>query len=198
MTEEVETRPDPAARAQAAAAARVRDPSAVHKPPPPYAGFVTRAIAFAIDGAVILVVAAFVGLVVGLGLSVLKVPDNVVKAFVALGGVAYVCWSFGYFVTFWATTGQTPGDRLMQIRVRRSSEDRPLPPRLAVVRLVGLTMAAIPLGAGFVPILLDDRRRGFQDWLARSVVVHAPRESEAQRPASASSRPEAMASTNAR
>ena len=32
-------------------------------------------------------------------------------------------------------------------------------------------LAAIPLFAGYVPILFSDRRRGFQDWLARTVVV---------------------------
>jgi uncharacterized RDD family membrane protein YckC len=77
-------------------------------------------------------------------------------------------------VTFWSTTGQTPGSRLMRIRVRPSHGAGTLKPRRAFVRLIGLTLAAIPLCAGFVPILLDDRRRGFQDWLARTVVVNEP------------------------
>jgi hypothetical protein len=38
---------------------------------------------------------------------------------------------------------------------------------------VGLTLAAIPLGAGFLPILFDERRRGLQDMLARTVVISA-------------------------
>jgi uncharacterized RDD family membrane protein YckC len=32
-------------------------------------------------------------------------------------------------------------------------------------------LAAIPLFAGYLPILFSDRRRGFHDWLARTVVV---------------------------
>ena len=50
----------------------------------------------------------------------------------------------------------------------------PLKPRRAILRLIGLTLAAIPLCAGFLPILLNDRRRGFQDWLGRTVVVYEP------------------------
>ena len=44
----------------------------------------------------------------------------------------------------------------------------------ALLRLAGLTLAAIPLFAGFLPILVDDRRRGVHDMLAGTVVVTAP------------------------
>jgi uncharacterized RDD family membrane protein YckC len=37
-----------------------------------------------------------------------------------------------------------------------------------------LILAALPLFAGFLPILLDDRRRGAHDMLAGTVVVPAP------------------------
>jgi uncharacterized RDD family membrane protein YckC len=40
------------------------------------------------------------------------------------------------------------------------------------VRLIGLGLAALPLLLGFLPMLLTDRRRGLQDMLGRSVVVH--------------------------
>jgi uncharacterized RDD family membrane protein YckC len=41
------------------------------------------------------------------------------------------------------------------------------------VRVAGLVLAALPLFAGFIPILLNERRRGFADWLADTVVVRA-------------------------
>ena len=72
-----------------------------------YAGFVTRAIAFAIDIAIIDVAAAFVGIVVGLGLSALDVPDAVKTVAVAVGAVAFIAWSVGYFATFWAAPTAT-------------------------------------------------------------------------------------------
>ena len=90
----------------------------------------------------------------------------------AVGAAVYVAWVAGYFVSFWSTTGQTPGDRAMRIRVRPQVGDV-LPPRRALVRFVGLTLAAIPLFAGYLMILVDDRRRGLHDVLARTVVVDA-------------------------
>jgi len=137
-----------------------------------YAGLVTRALAFAVDAAIVDLTGIFVGVVIGLGLSVLKTPDEVDHLLLAIGGVLFVVWTIAYFVGFWSTTGQTPGNRLMQIRVRRDSRDEALRPRWALLRLVGLCLAALPLLLGFLPMLLTDRRRGLQDLLGRSVVVH--------------------------
>ncbi len=134
----------------------------------------TRAIAFAIDVALIDLGAASVAIVVGLGLSALDVPSAVVTVAIAIGGVAFLAWSVGYFATFWSTTGQTPGARVMGVRVACAGTGGPVRLRAAVVRLAGMVLAAIPLCAGFLLILIDDRRRGLQDRLARTVVVYAP------------------------
>jgi uncharacterized RDD family membrane protein YckC len=47
------------------------------------------------------------------------------------------------------------------------------------VRCIGLLLAALPLFAGFVPVLFDRRRRALQDYMARTVVVDAPQLSAA-------------------
>ena len=94
--------------------------------PGDYAGFVTRAIAFAIDVALIDLAAAFVAIVAGLGISALDVPDVVVTIAIAIGGVAYLAWFVGYFATFWSTTGQTPGARVMGVRVVRAGGGEPV------------------------------------------------------------------------
>ncbi len=39
------------------------------------------------------------------------------------------------------------------------------------LRLIGMVIAAIPLFAGYLLILVDDRRRGLHDMLAGSVVL---------------------------
>jgi uncharacterized RDD family membrane protein YckC len=138
-----------------------------------YAGFVTRAIAFAIDVVLIDLAAAFVAIVVGLGISAFEVPDIVVTIAIAIGGLAFVAWFVGYFATFWSTTGQTPGARVMGVRVVCAGGGEPVRLRAAIVRLAGMALAALPLFAGFLLILVDDRRRGLQDRLARTVVVYA-------------------------
>jgi uncharacterized RDD family membrane protein YckC len=101
------------------------------------------------------------------------VPDSLDPALIALGSGFFLVWSVGYFVTFWSTTGQTPGSRLMRIKVCQG-DGRILGPRRAAFRVVSLTLAAIPLLAGFLPILFDERRRGVHDMLAGTVVVEAP------------------------
>jgi uncharacterized RDD family membrane protein YckC len=158
------------ARAQAQAAAhRVHGPSAVDAPEDAYAGLVTRAIAFAVDAAVLNLVGIAVGVVGALIFSVLPESDELRSVAVAVGGALFVLWTVGYFVAFWTTTGQTLGNRTMRIRVARADGQR-LRPRHALVRLVGIVLAALPLLAGFVPILVTAQRRGLHDYLAGTIV----------------------------
>jgi uncharacterized RDD family membrane protein YckC len=142
-----------------------------------YAGLVTRAIAFAVDAAVIDGVALLVVAVVALASTVLYIPDNAKNVLLVIGAGAYVIWAGGYFVAFWATSGRTLGNRVMYIRVAPAVGDK-LGYRRAVQRFVGLVLAVIPLGLGLVGIVVSDRRRGFQDRLANSVVVHDPERRE--------------------
>jgi uncharacterized RDD family membrane protein YckC len=146
---------------------------------PRYIGLVTRGVAFALDAVVIDLVALIVGFASALILSLLHLPKEVKAVLAVIGAASYFLWTLAYFVGFWSATGQTPGNRVMQIRVLSASGER-LKTRRAVVRFVGLILAALPLFAGYVVILFNRRRRGFQDYLARSVVVDAPQLSVAE------------------
>lgn len=175
--------PDQIEDARDAALRRLREEAAtgaVHDgdlPPPPdqdaYAGLATRVIAFALDAAVINAVGIAVGVTVGLGLSILHLPSQVDKAMAAIGGVVFIVWTVGYFVFFWSTTGQSPGARVMRLRVVTAKGEK-LKPRRALVRFVGVVLGALPLFAGYVLILFDHQRRGFQDRFARTLVVEEP------------------------
>ena len=146
---------------------------------PSYQGLVTRAIAFAVDAAIINLVAIAVAGGVSLALSVLGFPDSLEPVLVALSGVAYAFWSIGYFVAFWSSTGETPGNRLMRIRVCEADSGEPPRPWRAFVRLGALALAVIPLFAGLLTILVDNRRRGLHDMLTGTVVVASPEETPA-------------------
>jgi uncharacterized RDD family membrane protein YckC len=151
------------------AARRVHGAPAVESGEPVYAGFVTRTIAFAIDAVVINVAALGVAAVVALVFSVFPVSSDVHDAFIATGGVLFVLWTITYFTVFWTSTGQTPGNRVMQIRVVRADGSR-LRPRHALARLVGMVIGLILL-LGYLPILVTDRRRGLHDSMAGTVVT---------------------------
>jgi uncharacterized RDD family membrane protein YckC len=164
------------ARAQAAAAGRVdmRTGTTEHAAAD-YTGLVTRAIGFGIDAVIIDLAAVVVTAIVALALSIFKVPSKIDTALAALGAAVFIVWSAAYFVTFWSTTGQTPGARIMRFRVLAPGAKRGhIGPRRALVRLLGMILAAIPLLAGYYMVLFDDRRRGLHDRLARTVVVDAP------------------------
>ena len=128
-------------------------PDAVHvvaapAAPPRYTGLVTRAIALAIDAALINLVAFVVGAVIALCLSVLPVGGDTEKVVAAISGVVYLIWWGVYFVSFWSTTGQTPGAHVMRFRVHDRASGRIPGVRRSLVRLAGLVLAAIPLCAG--------------------------------------------------
>jgi uncharacterized RDD family membrane protein YckC len=159
-------------------------------PTPAYVGLVTRAVAFVIDAVLILLVELIIGVSGVVIITVLHLPKEINAILAVLGGVIYIVWSISYFVGFWCVTGQTPGARVMQFRVVKA-EGGLLGPRRAVVRCIGLLLAALPLFAGYLLILFDRRRRGFQDRLARTVVVRTSQLSIAAAQQARTARPKA-------
>jgi uncharacterized RDD family membrane protein YckC len=136
----------------------------------PYAGVATRAVGLAIDAAIAQMVVLSVGAVVALVGSLVGGPEFGTVAKV-LAACAWALFVGGYFVVFWTTAGQTPGMRLVGLRVLGPDGLRPAAGR-SLVRLVGLGAAIVPFFAGFLPVLVDDRRRGLHDYMARTVVVY--------------------------
>jgi uncharacterized RDD family membrane protein YckC len=138
----------------------------------PYAGFVSRGVAFAVD--LVVVTGIFV-----IGSALAGLASSLVGGFrpqwlaVALAGVAAALLEIVYFAGFWALAGQTPGMRLMRLKVVGPSGG---PPRFgrALVRLIGTWLAIVPLGLGLLPVLVDDRRRALQDFIASTTVVRDP------------------------
>lgn len=137
-----------------------------------YAGIATRAAALAIDGLVAAVIwiagSAMVGVIASLfgGIH----PHWVAGMLLGVGG--YIVAAV-YFTLFWSSAGQTPGMRIMRLRLRRPGGEGVSILR-ALARLFGLVVAIIPCFAGFIPVLFDSRRRGLPDFVAGTVVVYDP------------------------
>jgi uncharacterized RDD family membrane protein YckC len=140
--------------------------------PPVYAGLATRGVAFVIDAAIVNTVAFAIAASVSLALSIFGVSlDELPTGLsLAVGAGGWIVLNLVYFIGSWTLAGQTTGMRLMSICVKRTNGD-PLSFRRSVQRLIGSVIAAIPLFAGYLLILVDDRRRGLNDRLAGTVVV---------------------------
>jgi uncharacterized RDD family membrane protein YckC len=132
--------------------------------PTPYAGLVTRAIALLVDVVVIDVIALITGAVLALIGSLLGIGHLGIAAALT-GGILWFGWTGLYFIVFWIATGQTPGARLLGVRVV-SESPRPLGIVRASLRFIVMMLALIPLGAGYLTVLFDDRRRGPHDMIA--------------------------------
>jgi uncharacterized RDD family membrane protein YckC len=147
----------------------VRTPRAATSPVP-FAGVGTRGVALATDALIVTSVFVIGGALIGLVASLF---GNLRPAWLA-GVLAAVGWSIvvvGYFVVFWSTVGQTPGMRLMGVRVVSASGEPPSGWR-SLVRVLGLALAVVFLFTGFLPALFDDRRRALEDFMAGTTVVY--------------------------
>lgn len=137
------------------------------------AGFVTRVLGFAIDVVILDIAALALGGGLAWAANVLGIDLNPsVPLVAALAAAGWLVLISNYLVAFWCLTGQTPGMRFMGIRV---TDRRGATPGLtrSLRRLVGMYLAALPAGAGFLLVLVDDRRRGLHDRLAGTLVIHA-------------------------
>jgi uncharacterized RDD family membrane protein YckC len=142
------------------------------------AGAVTRLLAFGLD--LLIVNLAFSGLAAIAALigSFFSGTDNGLSGFaLALGSAAWIGFASLYMVAFWSLAAQTPGMRFFGVRL--GTDGRGLPLGRALRRLAGLLLAAIPFGLGFLGVLLDERRRGWQDRLAGVDVLYESREPRA-------------------
>lgn len=137
---------------------------------PLYAGIATRATALAIDALAALSIFVLGSAVVAL---IASLVGGIHPHWLAgsLLGLEWIVVAGGYFVLFWSAAGQTPGMRLMRLRVVRPGGGG-LSTGRAIVRAVGLALAIIPLFLGFVPALVDRRRRALPDYLAGTVVLY--------------------------
>jgi len=142
--------------------------------PAPYAGFVTRAVALVLDVVLVDTIALVTTALGGLVLSTLTPGDLSLGLGPALAiGSGWFVFVGGYFVACWALLSRTPGMRLMGLELA-AADGGEVGLRRAILRLGGMALAAIPLGAGFLLALVDDRRQGVQDKVAGTVVLYAP------------------------
>ncbi len=140
--------------------------------PNSHAGFVSRAIAYVIDG--VFVNLGFTALV-----ALVTLVDNVFSGgngggtsfAIAVGSTVWVGIGSLYLVLFWDLAGQTPGMRFVGIRL---SSDR-LRMRRGFRRLLGLYLSVVAFGIGFLGIVFRETRRGWEDRFSGTDVIYDER-----------------------
>jgi uncharacterized RDD family membrane protein YckC len=138
------------------------------------AGAVTRASALGLD--VLIVNLAFSGIaaIAALIVSSLTGGNGASGLALVFGTGAWLTLFSIYLVGFWSLAGQTLGMRFLGIRLAVGGPG--LPARRSIRRLIGLGLGALTLGIGYLGIVFDSRRRGWQDRMAGVDVLYEPRE----------------------
>ena len=136
------------------------------------AGFVSRALALVIDACLVTVAAAVGGYMISATLAALRpgiLGDYLAAVPVGLGGILFVV----YFVFCWTVFGRTIGMAFIGLKVLTLNGGRISFPR-AVLRYVGYLISSACVFVGFLWVLIDNRRLGWLDHIARTQVVNAP------------------------
>jgi len=127
----------------------------------------SRLVAYIID---ILII---VGSAIGLGVIAALIALFFWPLAVVIGLIIIVV-PLVYFPYFWQKDGQTPGNKMMGIRVVRDKDGGPVTWGSAILRLIGYWISAAVFYIGYIWIFIDKRRRGWQDLIGGTVVIKAP------------------------
>lgn len=149
-----------------------------------YAGFISRATALIIDLLIVLLISTVVTLGTVAFLNFLgidgfleeQLPERqtlatLVRFLTALGGFGFIALVYSTIMTT-ITGGLSIGRALMGVRVVRLDG---LP--IGYLRSIGrylafIYLALLPLGLGLLWVLVDDRRQGWHDKVARTCVIY--------------------------
>ena len=105
----------------------------------------------------------------------LSIVQVILRVFIGdAGGIGLgLLIDIAYFTYFHGSTGQTPGDMALSIKVvdLRDGTGRPIGYGRAFIRWLGSIVSAIPLFLGYFWMLWDSEKQTWHDKMAGSVVV---------------------------
>src|SRR3954452_5080439 len=139
-------------------------------------GIATRGVAAVIDLALITIVLSISS---GLLASVIPAISGGSNGLSVWGVVTLsltgVIIGGAIFVAFWSLVGQTPGMRLLSIRLDVDGS-REVVLRRAIRRILVVPVSVLVLGLGYLNIVVSPRRRGWHDVAAGTTVVYDHRD----------------------
>jgi uncharacterized RDD family membrane protein YckC len=151
-----------------------------------YAGFLTRAVGLVLDYMIVALigilldlfaVAVFRAFAVDLNTCSPSTSSLTVQGLLCLFGhllliLIPIATRPVYFLLFWTLAEQTLGQRVVGVRVVHL-DGRRIGVLASLVRWIGYQVCLLTLGLGFLWVLVDDRRMGLHDKLARTCVIYS-------------------------
>jgi uncharacterized RDD family membrane protein YckC len=140
-----------------------------------YAGFVSRLLAYALDIIVITVIFVFATWFLQTLNNFFQsaflegITSGILQFLVA--GAAVVLLAATYFIFFWTLLGQTPGKMLLGLRIV-STEGKEITFGQALRRYIGYYLSALVFYIGYLWVLVDNRRQGWHDKFAGTIVIY--------------------------
>jgi uncharacterized RDD family membrane protein YckC len=142
-----------------------------------YAGFVTRLSAFVIDRLILAGIITLITMVAQFVYGALRVSQwfgtqQLAQTVMTVVTVSVLVVVFlAYDMGFWLLAGQTPGKRIMGVRIVCTDGDR-VHLGNAIRREIGYLISAT-LFLGYLWVLFDNRRQAWHDKLAGTLVVYS-------------------------
>ena len=137
-----------------------------------YAGFIRRLLAFLIDLLWVSLISTL--LIIGLfGAESLQAMQNLSSLqdidwrITVIEQIVPAVWAIG----FWIVWKATPGKLLFDCQIVNADTLQCASPGRLVIRYLGYILSSLPLGLGFLWIVIDKRNQGWHDKLANTVVI---------------------------
>ncbi|MCJ7825161.1 MAG: RDD family protein [Anaerolineales bacterium] len=89
-----------------------------------------------------------------------------------IGPLVGLVWSFGYYIFFWATRGQTPGKMMVGIKII-ATDGSSIGVGRSASRLIGYGISGIVFYLGYLWVIWDKDKQGWHDKIAGTYVVEA-------------------------
>jgi uncharacterized RDD family membrane protein YckC len=134
------------------------------------AGLATRLVAFGIDFGLLFAIYSLASGVIASVVSFSFGGTLTLAGAIVVGVIAYLLGG-AVLVLFWALGGQTPGMRVLSIRLTQDGS-RDVTLGRAIKRLFALAIALLPLGLGYFWILRDPSRHAWHDTMTQTEVIY--------------------------
>ena len=101
----------------------------------------------------------------------IRVVAFIVDAIIS-GVLSIIVIGIFYLPIMWAWKGQTVGMMMLDIKIVRAEDGGPISAGTAIIRWIGLWIAALVCYLGLIWVAFEPRKRGWHDMIANTVVIH--------------------------